>query len=446
MFNRRWREECFRLMVEAERVKLQGEADEARRASQTSEAVGRLAAETRRREVAEEKAKALAAKLRLVEEEGRRSEVARREAEERVARLTEGLREEREACRGMAAAVVDFKAGMEEARRESEAGVLGAMALLGEYEGRLGMLQGRVELLATLLVQNELQVRNTMAALEADRRAWLAGAKRGQAAQPSFAAPGRGRAGGMPILGLRPECEAMMRAVFRRLDSNGRGMVDGRRLVEVLGRDSGVAKMMERWVGARVWAQALRCLEAKVASLPEEGATLTWGEFLLFFLPDPEEEDGQQGGTSAFVRQKGARGWGAAVGSMSQQLQGKAQVELEEEEEALLCLVVPEGWADTSVQLREGTLAPDQMRRELRRLGKERTFLLKLVRQGAEQLMDRAERIRLRYVDEIVGLQRRVEELGEETGALREQAEGARREAEREADRAREVEVRTEER
>ena len=48
--------------------------------------------------------------------------------------------------------------GMEESQREKEAGMLQALALLRNYEGRLTLLKGRLDVLETLSVQRELQV------------------------------------------------------------------------------------------------------------------------------------------------------------------------------------------------------------------------------------------------------------------------------------------------
>ncbi|CAN0562068.1 unnamed protein product, partial [Ectocarpus sp. 12 AP-2014] len=66
-----------------------------------------------------------------------------------------------------------------------------------------------------------------------------------------------------PLLeGLRPECEAVMRALFCRVDRLGTGAVRARRLLDVLRSDCGVSEVMEAAVGKSRWRTALDSMEA----------------------------------------------------------------------------------------------------------------------------------------------------------------------------------------
>jgi len=141
------------------------------------------------------------------------------------------------------------------------------------------------------------------------------------------------------LCGLRPDCEALLRASFKKLDPTGKGTVPAAQLLAVLqerpplqaisnatntnaaaasaasapsGDDSNgpkphsrhrhgkataggtgaLRRVMEAWVGESAWVEALAYLANAFDRLSGQDADLTWGEFLLYFVPSDGDEHG----------------------------------------------------------------------------------------------------------------------------------------------------------
>jgi hypothetical protein len=177
------------------------------------------------------------------------------------------------------------------------------------------------------------------------------------------------------LCGLRPDCEALLRASFKKLDPTGKGTVPAAQLLHLLqeqpppsqlhnittttttgtaptitatatgaaaiapwndsfgpksrgsqlpktaagttGGTGALRRVMEAWVGEEAWTEALAYLANAFDQLPGQDADLTWGEFLLYFVPSDDDDDhddnddeihsnndGQQSGDEIVVRDR----------------------------------------------------------------------------------------------------------------------------------------------
>lgn len=248
----------------------------------------------------------------------------------------------------------------------------------------------------------------------------------------------------------------------------GTGAVRARRLLSVLGSDCGVSEVMEAAVGKSRWRAALDSMEAALCpplrvdpagaictesgGRGEEGGgdgrsrmrtgdakaaagssgsppsseerNVTWGEFLLFFLPSAGAADDAynagltfHGGGRGFAGAGGARNRSNGLGAVS------------EDAAAMLQMVVPDRWTagndggcasraesgggavvGTPATGKQGdvilgrglaALSVGQLRREVLRLARERGFLLALVREDCRLGKRRAEAVHDQYRHEL---------------------------------------------
>ncbi|CAN0183705.1 unnamed protein product [Ectocarpus sp. 12 AP-2014] len=399
---------------------------------------------------------------------------------------------------------------------EREALLARGVAKLEAFSERLSQAHGRVQVLETLLRHKEIRLRNSRAALAADRRVWLLerrdrelaalseeAARRPPPSAASSASrrkphrPGGGAGGAWdssssssrrtdaaggessggvdggdeawgggrksaavaatqpPLLeGLRPECEAVMRALFCRVDRLGTGAVRARRLLDVLRSDCGVSEVMEAAVGKSRWRAALDSMEATLCHPVADSCTpngdgglavqrttttaagggntrcsverdVTWGEFLLFFLPPAGNADdaynaglisrfhGRSGCWGGFpddhasVRDAGGASGGGGGGGR------RPFGAVSEDAAAMLQMVVPAHWPAGGGHGGGGlaALSVGQLRREVLRLAKERAFLLALVREDGRLGKRRAEAVHDQYRHELRALHSKKGEL-----------------------------------
>lgn len=243
-----------------------------------------------------------------------------------------------------------------------------------------------------------------------------------------------------------------------------------RRLLEVLRSDCGVCEVMEAAVGKPRWRAALDCMEAALCpplvepSAPTGGGgggrarstnesaaavraerDVTWGEFLLFFLPSAGRADDAYNAGLVSVSHAGGNigdgcgpGYpgvdrhgaaGAGAGGVRQRSSSFGAVS--EDAAAMLQMVVPAHWTASSgapsgeggrqageLARRNGgagaggaalgrglaALSVGQLRREVLRLAKERAFLLALVREDGRLGRRRAEAVHDQYRHELRAL------------------------------------------
>lgn len=194
---------------------------------------------------------------------------------------------------------------------------------------------------------------------------------------------------------------------------------------------------MEAAVGASRWAAALDSMEEALCSSDHPPIVsgnsgeisgernVTWGEFLLFFLPKvgPADDAYNAGLVSSrsgdieryppvsltreiAVERRGDRDRCGEIGVVS------------EDSLAMLQMVVPRGWtardsAEGGRSRRQrqggfGSLSVGQLRREALRLAKERAFLMAMVREEGRLGGKRAEAVHDQYRHELRALHARV--------------------------------------
>ncbi|CAK4082443.1 unnamed protein product [Aphanomyces euteiches] len=151
---------------------------------------------------------------------------------------------------------------------------------VSSHEQRLARQVEQVEMLVISLARKEARLRNQEAALEGERRVWI---KRLQGADSSPSVVTT-----IPkskTFRLKPDTEEVLRAVFQRLDPYQTGLVASDRFLQALQKD---------WTIRQVMGVAAQC---KLVDLVQQNGLfartkyLTWGEFVLLFLPDlsPQE-------------------------------------------------------------------------------------------------------------------------------------------------------------
>eukprot|EP00903_Cladosiphon_okamuranus_P007182 g6974.t1 len=483
-----WRAEVLKLL-------LQRGVDAEVAAAESREARRKVAEEQDARGRAETEARSLTQRALAAEAEAELSGI-------KLARACEELREERAgrfvaeasssgfnvAVRGLHEWVQGFVGLASEGFFEREALLARGVAKLEAFSERLAQAAGRIEVLGTLLRHKEVQLRNSRAALVADRRVWLLERQDREMAalsKTSLHDGGGGGGGGnkvevgraatmqCPLLeGLRPECEAVMRALFCRVDRLGTGAVRARRLLEILRSDCGVSEVMEAAVGKPRWRAALDSMEAALCpplvepSAPASGVggvggarssnesaaavrrverDVTWGEFLLFFLPSAgRADDAYNAGLVSVSHAGGSSGDGCVPGCpgvdrhASGGYGGARQISsgfgaVSEDAAAMLQMVVPAHWnASAEAPSGEGgreagestrrnggatlgrglaALSVGQLRREVQRLAKERAFLLALVREDGRLGRRRAGAVHDQYRHELRTLHTKIGEL-----------------------------------
>lgn len=227
----------------------------------------------------------------------------------------------------------------------------------------------------------------------------------------------------------------------------GTGAVRARRLLDVLRSDCGVSEVMEAAVGKSRWRAALDSMEATLChpvtdscttattnddgGLANEHATttaarsssigtrcsaerdVTWGEFLLFFLPSAGNADDayNAGLISRFLGDSGCGGGFPDENASVRDAGGGGRRRfgaVSEDAAAMLQMVVPTHWTAAGGGEGGGRLAAlsvGQLRREVLRLAKERAFLLALVREDGRLGKRRAEAVHDQYRHELRALQ-----------------------------------------
>ncbi|CAM9496460.1 unnamed protein product [Chrysoparadoxa australica] len=319
------------------------------------------------------------------------------------------------ALRGLANMVQGFVSHAERGYHEKVSTLSNAMASLDGLNARLQQAAGRLQVAKVALRENEVRLRNSAAAVAADRRVWEcerqsrelaaladAGALVERPAAPNAVRMKRGA--GRLLQGLRPEAEATIRGVFAHLDSDGRGAVDGARLVELLRADRGVSGVMGATVGGERWAAALAALEQQLKEIGTRGrGDVTWGEFLLLCMPSPA------GGNSVEVKHPKAV-------QLAERCEAESGL-------ALVQMVVPEGLHDLG-QVRLQGLSVQQLRQAVSRLCRERAYLMDRLRQGFTESLARAESVHKQYQFELQALENAAAALREELDEAHEEAKG----------------------
>ena len=258
---------------------------------------------------------------------------------------------------------------LDQAKAQMEQDAVGALLRVDQaarslksFESRLLQASERVQFAAALVAQKEIILRNTAAAMEAERRIQ----------EQAFSSP---RGDENPVLSeapapllssltLRPEVEALLRTVFRQLDTEESGAVVVEVLVAYL-LSQNTSRMLSSTMGGAQWDSLCQGLQ----TLPQE-STLTWGEFLLQLLPSRSEA--KLAGLSAreLYDLQASKIWG-------------------DFEWGLVPLLLPKDLGEL------GTVASSALSNpEVRRLHAERAFLLSRVQDMSRTLDRRAEAVK----------------------------------------------------
>jgi len=182
--------------------------------------------------------------------------------------------------------VRSLRTTIESARDRFDANILGStvgfmqhVQSLRAMEERLQHAARRVAFASSIVAQKEVVLRNSLAAIESERRTM-------QAVVVTGSLPGGAGGALLSTLQLQPEAEGILCSLFRGLDTDDSGKVVGSLLLTVLvgdGCSEGASSKEEVFgdsLGAGQWARLLAGLRALGAE-----AELTWGEFLLLLLP-----------------------------------------------------------------------------------------------------------------------------------------------------------------
>lgn len=203
---------------------------------------------------------------------------------------------------------------------------------------------------------------------------------------------------------------------------------------------------MEAAVGVQRWRSALDSMEAHLSPPPsaaglglDEGIApinesaqkdeqrveerdITWGEFLLFFVPSSGSADDTYSTGLLRTVTSGPR---ATTNSLRRNSGAPAFGNVTEDAAALLQMVVPSQWMPTGAaaastqastpgfgarEYGQGlvALSVGQLQREVRRLGKERAYLLWLLKEDGRLGIRRAEAVHDQYRHELRALHSRV--------------------------------------
>ncbi|KAL4166551.1 hypothetical protein KRP22_013807 [Phytophthora ramorum] len=288
-----WREKCVALMVQTRSSELAHETLIQEYRQQEAQTNDELARCEERIELWQQHAADFEAQRDLEVVATRQAEDRRVQANSKAVQAVRGLTLEREKLQHLAKTVVQFTGGLVRGKMEQ---LHSGSARLEALERRLSLAKERIELAGTLIAHREARLRNSEAAVEAERRVWAHRLEQmrnltlqkqnskneNDGGSDNVVAPSTADA---KI--LRPATETALRALFHKLDSYDAGLVRSQVLLQALRRgDPGVLSVVG---GPKKLSKLVTHVEAAIRKLSLAGrasATLTWGEFLLFFIPE----------------------------------------------------------------------------------------------------------------------------------------------------------------
>ena len=286
----RWRQEVFRCAVRA-RVQTTSMPDQAAAAA-AADAIRTAALAHQRARASDGRAAALEAACRDAVQRSTESEARRQACEELLRRERAGVVH---VCRTAA----------QQLQRNSdqrETMLARTAAQVDEHASRLRRASDRIACAAELVRQKDIRVRNAQAALAAEKRLWRRERKDAESRalkEVGVLVPVQDSSA---LLGLRPEAEALMRGIFRALDTNSTGSVPASLLRKALRGDDRLDRLMRNYCGPDLWADVLDSLDRRLTTLSSkpwgvadctvaadrpfaDQEEVTWGEVLLFFVP-----------------------------------------------------------------------------------------------------------------------------------------------------------------
>ena len=164
---------------------------------------------------------------------------------------------------------------------------------LGAFQQRIALATERLHLLSALLTKRFVHLRNSEAALEGERRVWIRRLQKAESGKEKELVVVKPRELETSITtsctrGLHPDCEEAIRDCFYTMDYYHIGLINKYKFISQLQEDINLGDIMakkhprsrERWVNTLAQLKN-RCHPSK---------KVTWGEFLLEFIPGVKME------------------------------------------------------------------------------------------------------------------------------------------------------------
>ncbi|EGZ06548.1 hypothetical protein PHYSODRAFT_531239 [Phytophthora sojae] len=288
-----WRERCVALMVQARASELAHEANSHEYRQREARICEELANCEEKLEVWQQRAADFEAQRDLEVVAARQAEDRRVQAAAKAVQAVRSLAQERESLQHLSQTVVRFTGGLVRDKVEQ---LHSSSSRLEALERRLLFAKERIELAATLVKHREVRLRNSEAAMEAERRVWahqLEQMRNGALQNDESKQENNGDSANVAAPSntngkiLRPATETALRALFHRLDAYDTGLVRSQTLLQALRRgDPGVLSAVG---GPKRLSKLVSHVETALRKLSLGGdatSTITWGEFLLFFIPE----------------------------------------------------------------------------------------------------------------------------------------------------------------
>ncbi|KAG6960367.1 hypothetical protein JG687_00008272 [Phytophthora cactorum] len=255
-----WREKCVSLMVQMQSSELANEAQVHEYRQQEAQISEDLARCEEKLEMWQQRAADFEAQRDLEVVATHQAEAQRAQANAKAVQAVRGLALERGKLQNLAETVVRFTGGL--VRDKVEQLHSGAARLQG-LERRVLLAKERVELASTLVAHREARLRNSEAALEAERRVWAHRLEQMRNVRLQDQETKRENGGDISNIMARIPADELLRAIRRG--------------------DPGVLSAVG---GPKKLSKLVSHVEAAIRKLSLAGGTLTWGEFLLFFIPE----------------------------------------------------------------------------------------------------------------------------------------------------------------
>lgn len=174
---------------------------------------------------------------------------------------------------------------------------------LEAFERRLHFLGERITTASSLLAHREARLRNSEAAIDAERRIWhhrleqMKGRRSlGDTKSGSFGLSVGDdksklrRSGNGAWRFLRPTTEAALRELFQHLDPYDTGLVKAQALLDALRADVSVLNAIGGQAKHETLVSHVEKAIRQRSVFGTVGGNITWGELLLFFMPESSEE------------------------------------------------------------------------------------------------------------------------------------------------------------
>lgn len=174
---------------------------------------------------------------------------------------------------------------------------------LEAFERRLHFLGERITTASSLLAHREARLRNSEAAIDAERRIWshrfaqmkdkhsledTQASSFGLSVSESKAKLRRSGNGARRF--LRPTTEAALRELFHRLDPYDTGLVKAQTLLDTLRADVSVVNAVGGEAKYEAFVSHVEKAVRQRSVFGTVGGTITWGELLLFFMPESNDD------------------------------------------------------------------------------------------------------------------------------------------------------------